>query len=106
MRLTPKNGLVGQPAEKELIDDDIFSTGGGMELEADENNKLLKLNGGANTGQTGFNGLLYGENPSRTLSIRNINTNVEDTELKLLFEVSFIFQLDFVPTLKAIYFTW
>ncbi|KAM3386735.1 hypothetical protein ACQJBY_009959 [Aegilops geniculata] len=134
LRLTPKNGLVGQPAEKELnhaddepfeltqeieaqvignllpndddllsgvlynvghparannmddIDDDIFSTGGGMELEADENNKLLKLNGEANTGQTGFNGLLYGENPSRTLSIRNINTNVEDTELKLLFE--------------------
>ena len=143
MRLTPKNGLLVQPAEKELnhadhepfeftqeieaqvignllpddddllsgvldnvgfparannrddIDDDIFSTGGGMELEADENNKLLKLNGGANTGQTGLSGLLYGENPSRTLFIRNVNANVEDTEFKLLFEViTFIFKLD------------
>lgn len=29
----------------------------------------------------------YGEHPSRTLFVRNINSNVEDSELKLLFEV-------------------
>jgi hypothetical protein len=139
LRLTPKNGLVGQPAGKEPnhvddepfeltqeieeqvignllpddddllsgvldnvgyparannrddIDDDIFSTGGGMELEADENSKLLKLNGRGNNGQAGLNSLLYGENPygerpSRTLLVRNMNTNVEDSELKLIFE--------------------
>ncbi|XP_047066293.1 protein MEI2-like 4 [Lolium rigidum] len=139
LRLTPKNGLVGQPVGKELnhdddepfeltqeieaqvignllpddddllsgvldnvgypalannrddIDDDIFSTGGGLELEADENNKLLKLNGGGNNGQSRLNGLLYGEtsygeHPSRTLFVRNMNSNVEDSKLKLLFE--------------------
>ncbi|CAM0904839.1 unnamed protein product [Alopecurus aequalis] len=84
---------VGYPARannRDDIDDDIFSTGGGMELEADEHNKLLKLNGGGNSCQSGLNGLQYGENPygehsSRTLFVRNMNTNVPDSELKLLF---------------------
>jgi hypothetical protein len=151
VRLTPKNGLVGQPVGKELnhdddepfeltqeieaqvignllpddddllsgvldnvgypalannrddIDDDIFSTGGGLELEADENNKLLKLNGGGNNGQSRLNGLLYGEtsygeHPSRTLFVRNMNSNVEDSELKLLFEVSLHLPARLVPS--------
>ena len=34
------------------IDDDIFFTGGGMELEADGNSKLSKVNGGASYSQT------------------------------------------------------
>jgi RNA recognition motif-containing protein len=29
----------------------------------------------------------YGEHPSRTLFVRNINSNVEDSELRTLFEV-------------------
>lgn len=29
----------------------------------------------------------YGEHPSRTLFVRNINSNVEDSELRALFEV-------------------
>ena len=29
----------------------------------------------------------YGEHPSRTLFVRNINSNVEDSELRSLFEV-------------------
>lgn len=34
----------------------------------------------------------YGEHPSRTLFVRNINSNVEDIELKSLFEVNHQFQ--------------
>jgi hypothetical protein len=97
---------VGYPARannRDDIDDDIFSTGGGMELEADENIKPLKLNGGGSNGQTGSNGLRYGENPygehpSRTLFVRNMNTNVEDSELKLLFEVSRHLPASLVPS--------
>ncbi|CAN6244466.1 unnamed protein product [Urochloa humidicola] len=73
------------------VDDDIFYTGGGMELEIDENKKITEPNGGANEGLGLLNGTLngehpYGEHPSRTLFVRNINSNVEDSELKLLFE--------------------
>lgn len=35
----------------------------------------------------------YGEHPSRTLFVRNINSNVEDSELKSLFEVLFQLQI-------------
>jgi RNA recognition motif-containing protein len=74
-----------------------------MELEADENSKLLKLNGRGINGQTGLNSLLYGENPygerpSRTLLVRNMNTNVEDSELKLIFEVSLDLPARLVPS--------
>jgi len=73
------------------VDDDIFYTGGGMELEIDENKKSTEPNGGAIEGLGLLNGTLngehpYGEHPSRTLFVRNINSNVEDSELKLLFE--------------------
>ncbi|RCV06570.1 hypothetical protein SETIT_1G173300v2 [Setaria italica] len=73
------------------VDDDIFYTGGGMELEIDENKKITEPNGGVNEGLGLLNGTLngehpYGEHPSRTLFVRNINSNVEDSELKLLFE--------------------
>ncbi|XP_062223230.1 protein MEI2-like 4 isoform X2 [Phragmites australis] len=73
------------------VDDDIFYTGGGMELETDENKKMIELNGGGTDGLGLLNGTLngehpYGEHPSRTLFVRNINSNVEDSELKLLFE--------------------
>ncbi|AQK71257.1 protein MEI2-like 1 isoform X1 [Zea mays] len=72
------------------VDDDIFYTGGGMELETDENKKNTELNG-ANDGLGLLNGTMngehpYGEHPSRTLFVRNINSSVEDSELKLLFE--------------------
>jgi len=73
------------------VDDDIFYTGGGMELETDENKKNTETNGGANDGLGLLNGTMngehpYGEHPSRTLFVRNINSNVEDSELRLLFE--------------------
>ncbi|KAL6899119.1 hypothetical protein ACP4OV_005777 [Aristida adscensionis] len=73
------------------VDDDIFYTGGGMELETDDNKKMTELNGGADDRLGLSNGTLngehpFGEHPSRTLFVRNINSNVEDSELKLLFE--------------------
>lgn len=69
------------------VDDDIFYTGGGMELETDENKKITEPHGVANDGLGLLNGEHpYGEHPSRTLFVRNINSNVEDSELKLLFE--------------------
>ncbi|XP_065872486.1 protein MEI2-like 4 isoform X2 [Euphorbia lathyris] len=78
----------------ELEDFDLFITGGGMELEGDDRLGLGQRNsdfGGVNNGQGGPNGSIigehpYGEHPSRTLFVRNINSNVEDSELKALFE--------------------
>lgn len=76
------------------IDDDIFYSGGGMELEGDDSfnaSDLVNVGGsngllgGANTPFAGEHP--YGEHPSRTLFVRNINSNVEDAELKMLFEV-------------------
>ncbi|WVZ85407.1 hypothetical protein U9M48_032343 [Paspalum notatum var. saurae] len=73
------------------IDDDIFFTSGGMELEADGNNKMPKYNGGANYSHTRSNVQLnadriYGEKPSRILFVGNIDSSIEDSELKFIFE--------------------
>lgn len=72
---------------------DIFSSGGGMELEGDDGTgKSIDLIGwDLNGQQNGISGPNagehpHGEHPSRTLFVRNINSNVEDSELKLLFE--------------------
>ncbi|CAL0325257.1 unnamed protein product [Lupinus luteus] len=71
-------------------DFDLFSSGGGMELEGGEH-----LNSGKRTNGLDGNSVFYGgskgklplgEQPSRTLFVRNINSNVEDSELKSLFE--------------------
>lgn len=82
---------------------DFFGSGGGLELESDpqENSRvgvssypglsddgsgvahLSQINGaGTITGEHPL-----GEHPSRTLFVRNINSNVEDAELRTLFEV-------------------
>jgi hypothetical protein len=78
---------------------DLFSSGGGMELEGDSQDALgvymsnHRLGDGSAAGQqAGAAGSVagehpYGEHPSRTLFVRNINSNVEDTELRALFEV-------------------
>ncbi|XP_058092930.1 protein MEI2-like 4 isoform X2 [Magnolia sinica] len=82
----------------DIEDFDLFSSGGGMELEVDDalscygGNKSSDFNGGIPNGQQGgpnsaFAGEHpYGEHPSRTLFVRNINSNVEDSELRILFE--------------------
>ncbi|KAJ6853147.1 protein MEI2-like 4 isoform X2 [Iris pallida] len=87
-------GYMAQPNKRDDVDDDIFCSLGGMELEVDDHCKTAELMGAGT-----FNGLPgglssspfagehpYGEHPSRTLFVRNINSNVEDAELKLLFE--------------------
>ncbi|KAK2973841.1 hypothetical protein RJ640_011769 [Escallonia rubra] len=62
----------------DIEDLDFFSSVGGMELGED----------GSSSGQK--NSIIgehpNGEHPSRTLFVRNINSNVEDSELRALFE--------------------
>lgn len=68
---------------EDLEDFDLFSSGGGMELERDGVLGVSKC-------QEASNGSIVGEHPSRTLSVRNINSSIEDSELKVLFEVHVI----------------
>ncbi|KAL1555721.1 protein MEI2-like 5 [Salvia divinorum] len=80
-------------------DDDFFASGGGMEIEPENLlNGTSRMSpesiGPSSVAQHGFaNGVgsvssehPYGEHPSRTLFARNINSSVEDSELKSLFE--------------------
>lgn len=79
----------------DIEDLDMFSSIGGMDLGDDglQSGQSSSDFSGANS-----NGLLgaasvggehpFGEHPSRTLFMRNINSNVEDSELRSLFEVS------------------
>ncbi|RWW23465.1 hypothetical protein GW17_00012287 [Ensete ventricosum] len=98
------NGLPSQLDE--LEDYDLFGSVGGMELDSDPMESLTIGIAKANISD-GFlangisqyglpNGVAtisgehpYGEHPSRTLFVRNINSNVEDSELRSLFEVSY-----------------
>ncbi|KAJ0969266.1 hypothetical protein J5N97_022143 [Dioscorea zingiberensis] len=78
------------------VEDDIFCSGGGLELEADDRISCYRpsefVGGEKINGQdVGLSSRLagehpYGEHPSRTLFVRNINSNVEDAELRALFE--------------------
>ncbi|KAL8152298.1 hypothetical protein V2J09_010058 [Rumex salicifolius] len=82
---------------------DLFDSLGGMELDGDAQESLsmgltqVNLsdgvigNGMMSVGISNGAGAVagehpYGEHPSRTLFVRNINSNVEDSELKSLFE--------------------
>ncbi|CAL9093851.1 unnamed protein product [Musa acuminata var. zebrina] len=95
------NGLPGQVDE--LEDYDLFGSVGGMELDSDPTESIAigvaKSSVSDGSLGNGFNqyslpngvGTIsgehpYGEHPSRTLFVRNINSNVEDSELQLLFE--------------------
>ncbi|KAA8540620.1 hypothetical protein F0562_024461 [Nyssa sinensis] len=78
----------------DVEDLDLFSSGGGMEL-GDKCPHACQRNsdftGGISNGHGSSSGSLvrehpYGEHPSRTLFVRNINSNVEDSELRVLFE--------------------
>ncbi|KAJ0461963.1 putative RNA recognition motif domain, mei2/Mei2-like RNA recognition [Helianthus annuus] len=86
----------------ESEDFDLFGSGGGMEMEYDMIDNLnfgmskvslgdgVIVNGGAQYMSNGVGPVTvehpYGEHPSRTLFVRNINSNVEDLELRALFE--------------------
>lgn len=72
---------------------DFFSSVGGMDLEDDivsAGQKRLEYPGGVYNGSVASEHP-YGEHPSRTLFVRNINSNVDDSELRALFEVLFFF---------------
>ncbi|KAJ3675845.1 hypothetical protein LUZ60_004887 [Juncus effusus] len=73
--------IAGANAAGDDLEDDIFFTGGGMELEGEGEADKVVNGAGPFVGEHPF-----GEHPSRTLFVRNINSNVEDTELRLLFE--------------------
>lgn len=77
----------------EMEDLDLFSSVGGMDLEEDcssDGHKRFKYHGDGNGSMNGEHP--FGEHPSRTLFVRNINSNVEDSELRALFEVCFFFR--------------
>ncbi|KAJ4894833.1 Protein MEI2-like 5 [Raphanus sativus] len=79
-------------------DYDLFGSGGGMELDTDSRDGLSMSWGHPRLSipfptlpVPQFNATVagehpYGEHPSRTLFVRNINSNVEDFELRTLFE--------------------
>ncbi|XP_042434787.1 protein MEI2-like 2 [Zingiber officinale] len=93
----------GLPNQIDELDEyDLFGSVGGMEL--DDPTESITLNMTKATISDGFlsNGIIqyslpngigtvsgehpFGEHPSRTLFVRNINSNVEDSELHSLFE--------------------
>ncbi|KAI9178470.1 hypothetical protein LWI28_026871 [Acer negundo] len=102
--ITDDFDLSGLPSQLEELEDyDLFGSGGGMELDFEPHESLSigmsTLNISDGVAGNGFgpyplsNGVgtlagehPYGEHPSRTLFVRNINSNVEDSELRTLFE--------------------
>ncbi|XP_075668275.1 protein MEI2-like 2 [Castanea sativa] len=91
------------PNQLEDLEDDLFGSGGGMELDYESSESLgiglskVSISDGVTSNGIGHYALPngvgtvagehpYGEHPSRTLFVRNINSNVEDSELRSLFE--------------------
>ncbi|XP_022679982.1 protein MEI2-like 5 isoform X2 [Setaria italica] len=91
-----------QNQAEELEEYDVFRNSGGMELDVDPletitvgTAKTSIINGtGSGSSQYSLQSCVgtvtgehpFGEHPSRTLFVRNINSNVEDSELRSLFE--------------------
>uniref|UniRef100_A0ACD6A9B1 Uncharacterized protein n=1 Tax=Avena sativa TaxID=4498 RepID=A0ACD6A9B1_AVESA len=91
---------------EELEEFDVFGSGGGMELDSDPLDGITAGLGNTSIGGDGIRGSNgvgnnfglsnspgavagehpFGEHPSRTLFVRNINSTVEDSELRSLFE--------------------
>lgn len=97
--------LSGLPGSLDDLEEyDFFDSGGGLELETDGQEGHRMSVPAVNLSDIAIGNVLpnyavsngvgsvagehpYGEHPSRTLFVRNINSNVEDSELKALFEV-------------------
>lgn len=78
--------FAGLSINQDDADEDIFGTGGGMELENDDSIKGARNLEGSS--KCHFPGEHYiNKCPSRTLFVRNINTNIVDSELRALFQV-------------------
>jgi len=102
--ITDETEPVGQTnTTEELEEFDVFGNGGGMELDIDPVESITVgfanssiVDGARGNGINPFGvpstvGTVagehpFGEHPSRTLFVRNINSNVEDSELRSLFE--------------------
>ncbi|KAL3522628.1 hypothetical protein ACH5RR_015462 [Cinchona calisaya] len=96
--------LGGLPHHVDDVEEfDLFGSGGGLELEPDSlENLSLGISNASLSDVSAGNGMAHpglpngaatvsgehplGEHPSRTLFVRNINSNVEDSELRSLFE--------------------
>lgn len=82
----------GTRMNDDFEDFDLFSSSGGMELEGDEHLISGKRTSCGDEDPNYFGvskgKIPFGEKSSRTLFVRNINSNVEDSELKALFEVN------------------
>ncbi|KAI4308086.1 hypothetical protein L6164_031197 [Bauhinia variegata] len=92
------------PSQLEDLDEnDLFGSGGGFEMDFEPQDRLIvgmskiSLSDGVASNGIGHYALPngvgtvagehpYGEHPSRTLFVRNINSNIEDSELRSLFE--------------------
>ncbi|KAJ6821141.1 protein MEI2-like 4 isoform X1 [Iris pallida] len=83
------------PSRTDDADDDLFYSGGGLELEADEkfsrNRSDFRIGRDYGSQNRGLSNQFTdrfpcGEHPTRTLLVRNINGNVQDTDLRGLFE--------------------
>ncbi|KAE9614827.1 hypothetical protein Lal_00036192 [Lupinus albus] len=88
---------------EDLDENDLFGSGGGFEMDFEPQEGLsigiskISLSDGVPSNGFGHFAILngtgavvgehpYGEHPSRTLFVRNINSNVEDSELRSVFE--------------------
>lgn len=96
--------LTWLPRQLEDLEDDLFSSGGGIEMDHEPQGSLstaiskLNFSDCSSTHSISHYSVSnsvsvaaagehpYGEHPSRTLFVRNINSNVEDGELRSLFE--------------------
>ncbi|XP_010554918.1 PREDICTED: protein MEI2-like 2 [Tarenaya hassleriana] len=94
----------GLPDELEDLEDcDVFCMGGGLELDVEpRDNHVVDVSEIQMSGRGVADSLIprkfpnmsgrssvehpHGEHPSRTLFVRNINSNIEDSELRALFE--------------------
>lgn len=69
------------------VDEDIFYTGGGLELENDDTSKGDKFHEGSFERHASGEHSIY-KCPSRTLIIKNISPSIEDSELRVQLQVS------------------
>ncbi|KAL5202768.1 hypothetical protein ABZP36_013720 [Zizania latifolia] len=77
--------FAGLSTNQDEADEDIFCTGGGMELENDNSIKVDQIMDGSCKSQFSA-GHSINRKPSRTLVVRNITTSIEDSDLRVLFQ--------------------
>ncbi|VAH12063.1 unnamed protein product [Triticum turgidum subsp. durum] len=79
--------LSGLSINQDDADEDIFGTGGGMELENDDSISVKGARNLEGSSKCHFPGEHHiNKCPSRTLFVTNINTNVLDSDLRVLFQ--------------------